>query len=176
MSLVKKWGSVHQRSRDWIKLGFRCVLGGPVPQQRLCHFDGGLEGQMPEAPRLTLGQSCCLLCGIALQRNWPGRGLCKGGQCLGPGGTLLFLYLILRTSFLREAEKEQIWQNRPNLLSKARFNSFRETRSGGLHLPVGSQAAGGPDQKNSKGSRSSEVQQGFQGSVAPFGSKGTHWA
>lgn len=60
------------------------------------------------------------------------------------------LYLILRTSFLREAEKEQIWQNRSNLLSKASFNSFKETRTGGLHLLVGSQAAGVPDQKISK--------------------------
>lgn len=130
-------GFSDQRSRDWIKLGFRRVLDGGAPQQ--CVF----------ATEMVAWRIRCLLdlrkmwlpvwllcspaaCSVVLHFNGTGQeeDFVWEGQCLGPGAIHLFLYLILKTSFLREAEKEQIWLNRSNLFSKARLNFLKETRRG----------------------------------------------
>lgn len=72
----------------------------------LLRWPGGSDARgLPVGPPCLVGGRY-----IALPRNWPGRGLVREGPCLGPCKTL-FLCLILRTSFLRKAEKEQRFVN-----------------------------------------------------------------
>lgn len=105
MSLVRKWGSVHPRSRARIKpdVCWMVVTHSNVSLTPSWWPEGSDARNLPVGPPVLFLDSPAAG-SVVLHFNITGRKrTCKGGPEPGTWGHLL--YLILGTNFLREAEK-----------------------------------------------------------------------